>query len=52
MHSRFADVLFGLQPFTGKLSHTWPATAAQEPINIGDGDYHPAFPYGWGLRTK
>jgi beta-glucosidase len=47
-----ADVLFGKQPFTGKLSHTWPATAAQEPINVGDSDYHPAFPYGWGLRTK
>jgi beta-glucosidase len=47
-----ADVLFGKQPFTGKLSHTWPATADQEPINVGDSDYHPAFPYGWGLRTK
>jgi beta-glucosidase len=47
-----ADVLFGKQPFTGKLSHTWPASAAQEPINVGDSDYHPAFPYGWGLRTK
>ncbi len=47
-----ADVLFGKQPFTGKLSHTWPATAAQEPINVGDRNYHPAFPYGWGLRTK
>ena len=47
-----ADVLFGNQPFTGKLSHTWPATADQEPINVGDADYHPAFPYGWGLRTK
>jgi beta-glucosidase len=47
-----ADVLFGKQPFTGKLSHTWPASAAQEPINVGDSDYDPAFPYGWGLRTK
>jgi beta-glucosidase len=47
-----ADVLFGTRPFTGKLSHTWPASAAQEPINVGDSDYHPAFPYGWGLRTK
>jgi beta-glucosidase len=47
-----ADVLVGNQPFTGKLSHTWPASAAQEPINVGDSDYHPAFPYGWGLRTK
>jgi beta-glucosidase len=47
-----ADVLFGKRPFTGKLSHTWPASAAQEPINVGDSDYQPAFPYGWGLRTK
>jgi beta-glucosidase len=47
-----ADVLFGKRPFTGKLSHTWPASASQEPINVGDSDYHPAFPYGWGLRTK
>jgi beta-glucosidase len=46
------DVLFGKQPFTGKRSHTWPASAAQERINAGDSDYHPAFPYGWGLRTK
>jgi beta-glucosidase len=47
-----ADVLFGEQPFTGQLSHTWPASAGQEPINVGDADYHPAFPYGWGLRTR
>jgi beta-glucosidase len=47
-----ADVLFGKRPFTGKLSHTWPASAAQEPINVGDSDYDPAFPYGWGLGTK
>jgi beta-glucosidase len=24
---------------------------AQEPINVGDRDYRPLFPYGWGLRT-
>ncbi len=47
-----ADVLFGRRPFTGKLPVTWPATAAQEPINVGDADYHPAFPYGYGLRTR
>jgi beta-glucosidase len=46
-----ADVLFGRRPFTGRLPVTWPATAAQEPINVGDASYHPAFPYGWGLRT-
>lgn len=47
-----ADVLFGKKPFTGKLSHTWPRSADQEPINIGDRNYHPLYPFGWGLRTR
>jgi beta-glucosidase len=47
-----ADVLFGRRPFTGRLSMTWPRTLEQEPINVGDRDYHPLFPYGWGLRTR
>jgi beta-glucosidase len=46
-----ADVLVGDRPFTGRLSMTWPRTLEQEPINVGDRDYHPLFPYGWGLRT-
>lgn len=46
-----ADVLFGRRPFTGKLPVTWPRSEAQEPINVGDADYQPLFPYGWGLRT-
>jgi beta-glucosidase len=46
-----ADVLFGKQPFTGRLPQTWPRSVAQEPINVGDRDYRPLFPYGWGLRT-
>jgi beta-glucosidase len=46
-----ADVLFGKKPFTGRLSQTWPASADQEPINVGDPNYAPAFPYGWGLQT-
>ena len=46
-----ADVLFGKRPFTGKLSMTWPRTEAQVPINVGDSDYNPLFPYGWGLST-
>jgi len=46
-----ADVLFGKRPFTGRLSMTWPRTLEQEPINVGDRDYHPLFPYGYGLRT-
>lgn len=47
-----ADVLFGKAPFTGKLPVTWPRTVEQEPINIGDAAYDPAFRYGWGLRTR
>jgi len=46
-----ADVLFGRQPFTGRLSVSWPASAAQVPINVGDANYQPLFPFGWGLRT-
>jgi beta-glucosidase len=47
-----ADVLFGNRPFTGKLPVTWPRSVAQEPINVGDADYDPLFPYGWGLTTR
>jgi beta-glucosidase len=47
-----ADVLFGRRAFTGRLSMTWPRSEDQVPINIGDRDYDPLFPYGWGLRTK
>ncbi len=46
-----ADTLFGLQPYTGKLPVTWPRTIDQEPINVGDADYDPLFPYGHGLTT-
>ncbi len=30
---------------------SWPATADQVPVNVGDDTYAPLFPYGWGLRT-
>jgi hypothetical protein len=43
------DVLFGDYDFTGKLSHTWPSAISQEPINWGDANYQPLFPYGYGL---
>jgi beta-glucosidase len=46
-----SDTLFGARPFTGKLPVTWPKTLSQEPINIGDADYHPLWPYGYGLTT-
>jgi beta-glucosidase len=46
------DVIFGDYDFTGKLSYTWPASIDQEPINFGDEDYEPLFPYGFGLTMK
>ncbi|WP_432494591.1 glycoside hydrolase family 3 protein [Kineococcus gypseus] len=47
-----ADVLFGRAPFTGKLPVSWPRTAEQEPLNVGDAGYDPLFPYGHGLSTR
>jgi len=44
-----ADVLFGDYKPTGKLSFSWPRTVAQEPVNYGDSNYDPLFPYGFGL---
>jgi beta-glucosidase len=44
-----ADVLFGDYNPTGKLSHSWPRTMSQIPLNIGDPQYDPLFPYGYGL---
>ena len=47
-----ADVLFGDEPFTGRLPISWPRSADQVPINVGDADYDPLFPYGWGLPSS
>ncbi len=47
-----ADVLFGKRGFSGKLSVSWPRTADQEPINVGDRNYHPLYRYGYGLSTR
>ena len=30
---------------------TWSRDVSQEPINVGDSNYNPRYPYGWGLRT-
>jgi beta-glucosidase len=47
-----ADVLFGdVQP-TGKLPHSWPARMDQIPVNIGDKEYNPLYPYGFGLSFR
>jgi beta-glucosidase len=44
-----ADVLFGDYKPTGKLPMSWPRTATQIPINVGDAVYDPLFAYGFGL---
>jgi beta-glucosidase len=44
-----ADVLFGDHAPTGKLSFSWPRTADQHPVNVGDTEYDPLFPFGYGL---
>ena len=33
--------------FHGKLAYSWPRTAVQTPLNVGQPDYHPQFPYGY-----
>jgi beta-glucosidase len=50
-----ADVLFRNAEgevnydFTGKLSFSWPHNSRQTSAARGDKDYHPLFPYGFGL---
>ncbi|MEY4269772.1 MAG: hypothetical protein RLZZ58_988 [Pseudomonadota bacterium] len=45
-----ADVLFGKYDFKGKLSFSWPRSATQYVLNVGDKDYDPLFAFGYGLR--
>ncbi|MBB6254630.1 glycoside hydrolase family 3 protein [Nitrospirillum iridis] len=51
-----ADVLVGDAQghprfdFTGKLSYSWPRTAAQATLNRARTPYDPLFAYGYGLR--
>ncbi|KAJ8485824.1 hypothetical protein OPV22_018310 [Ensete ventricosum] len=47
-----ADVLFGDFGFTGKLPRTWFKSVDQLPMNVGDENYDPLFPFGFGLKTK
>ena len=44
-----SDVLFGEFNPTGRLSFTWPRELIQLPMNVGDADYDPLYPYGFGL---
>ena len=51
-----ADVLFGKYKPTGKLSHTWPRSMAQIPINVGPNGEKPKevplFEFGFGLSYR
>ncbi|XP_057497314.1 uncharacterized protein LOC130782029 [Actinidia eriantha] len=47
-----ADVLFGDYGFTGKLARTWFKSVDQLPMNVGDPNYDPLFPFGFGLTTE
>lgn len=38
--------------FKGRLSFSWPKTPTQTPLNRGDPDYDPLFPYGYGLSYR
>ncbi len=44
-----ADVLFGDAIPKGKLSHSYPRTMEQVPLNVGDSPYSPLFEFGFGL---
>lgn len=44
-----ADVLFGVQPFTGKLPVTWPTSVEQLPISAENA---PLYAFGYGLTTE
>ena len=44
-----ADVLFGDHAPKGKLPVTWPQSLEQIPVNIGDENYDPLYPFGFGL---
>jgi len=46
-----ADVIFGDYPMLGKLSFSWPRYD-DENWNLGDENYNPLFPYGFGLEYK
>jgi beta-glucosidase len=43
------DVLFGDVHPTGTLPRTWPSSMSQIPINVGDANYNPQYPFGYGL---
>ncbi len=50
--SGVADILFGDYQPKGTLSHTWPKSMDQIPINFGDTNYDPLFKLGYGILSS
>ncbi len=47
-----ADVLFGIEPFTGRLPYTWPKSLEQVPLGaLSASGEDPLFPFGYGLES-
>ena len=46
-----SDVLFGNYQPKGLLSHTWPKSMDQMPINHGDANYDPLYAYDYGITS-
>ncbi len=46
-----SELLFGNYLPTGTLPMTWPKSMEQIPINFGDSNYDPYFPYGFGITS-
>ncbi len=47
----FSDDSAGIvHDFQGKLAFSWPKLPDQVPHNVGDQDYQPLFPFGYGLN--
>ena len=44
-----SDVILGDYYPTGRLSFSWPKNIKQVPVNIGDTQYEPMFPFAYGL---
>ncbi|EMS45826.1 Periplasmic beta-glucosidase [Triticum urartu] len=44
------DCLFGDHDFVGTLPVSWFRSSDQLPINVGDANYDPLFPFGYGLK--
>ena len=46
-----SDVLLGDYSPSGVLSHSWPRSMKQIPINYGDKNYDPLYKYGYGITS-